>query len=183
MAINILPNWHPVFVHFTVGLLFMAVFLFFAATAIRREPLHGQLATAARWNLWLGVLITVGTVIAGFFAFNSVDHGGDAHLPMLSHRNWALSTVPLFVLLAVWSMHPVMRKGDFVGWPHGIFLVLLAIAGMMLMATGYKGGELVFRYGVGVMLQPSPDQGMPEIATPMQEQESGHHHDHGDHQH
>lgn len=51
----------------------------------------------------------------------------------------------------------------------------------ILGATGYKGGELVFRYGVGVMSQSSLDQAVSGPATPLQEKEDDHSHDHGNH--
>lgn len=156
MTLDILPNWHPVFVHFTVGLLFMSVALFLAAALIRKEPIHGQLLTVACWNLWLGTLVTVGTLLAGFYAFNTVPHQFEAqHLAMLDHRKWALGTAALFVFLAFWSLISTLRgRGAFTGWVNVMFLALLLAAGASLAATGYKGGELVFRHGLGVMAQP-----------------------------
>ena len=168
--IEIIPNWHPVLVHFTVGLLGMSVVLFIAGTLIRKEPLHGQLAIAASWNLWLGTALTVGTVLAGLHAFNTVPHSSETqHLAMLNHRQWALSTAALFLALAAWSLIANIRGATaFAGIRHYIFLALMLVAGLLLATTGYKGGELVYRHGLGV------------LAVPATAEE---HHDHGGHDH
>jgi uncharacterized membrane protein len=183
--IEIFPNWHPVFVHFSVGVLFLSIFLFYAATILRREPLHSQLVIAAQWNLWLGVVITVGTVFAGFVAFNSVDHTGAAHPHMLDHRNWALGTATIFVILAGWSLLSALKGADFAGTGHAVFLVLLTVAGIGLAATGYKGGELVFRYGVGVLPAAEQEAASAPMRSSTGDEIPGHNHDHshGDHSH
>ncbi len=175
MIIDIQPNWHPVFVHFTVSLLFMAVLLFLIAAILRKEPLHSQLATVARWNLWLGAAMTVGTVLAGLYAFDTVDHNREEqHLAMLDHRQWALSTAALFLVLAAWLLFMAVRgKTAFTGFRHYIFVTFMVIAGLMLAVTGYKGGELVYRHGLGVLSAPVMDKEHHEYGN----------HEHGEHHH
>ncbi len=175
MNIEIIPNWHPILVHFTIGLLGMSVALFLIGTLVRREPLHTQLATAARWNLWLGAALTIGTVLAGVYALGTVAHSKEAqHLAMLDHRKWALGTTALFLMLAAWSLI-TNRRGEaaFAGFCHHIFVTLMVIAGLMLAATGYKGGELVYRHGLGVTAMPVMEEGHHERGG----------HDHGEHHH
>lgn len=153
MNIEIIPNWHPILVHFTIALLSVSVTLFIAEIFVRKSSWHIQLVTVARWNLWLGALATIATVIAGIDAFNSVPHGSaEQHLAMLDHRKWALSTAGLFVALALWSFAATLRgKTDFKKITNLIFVALMAIAGLMLATTGYKGAELVYRHGLGVI--------------------------------
>ena len=105
----------------------------------------------ARWNLALGVAITVGTVLAGWYAFNTINHDGHSHLAMLSHRQWALSTAAVFIALGAWSL--LGRKRE----PHALFVMGLVVASGLLLVTGYKGGELVFRHGLGVMALPEAE--------------------------
>ncbi len=172
MTIEIIPNWHPILVHFTIALLSVSVVLFLAESFVRKWPLHIQLVTVARWNLWLGSLAAIATVIAGFDAFNSVPHGSEAqHLAMLDHRKWALSTAGLFIILAVWSLSSSLRgKADFRKSKNFVFVSLMAVAGLMLATTGYKGAELVYRHGLGVI--------------PMQAgMAAGHNHSHGGAEH
>lgn len=168
MTIEIIPNWHPILVHFTVALLSVSVALFLAESFVRKWKLHIQLVTVARWNLWLGSLAAIATVIAGFDAFNSIPHSSEhQHLAMLDHRKWALSTAALFVMLAAWSLSASLRgKADFSKAKNFVFVSLMVVAGLMLSITGYKGAELVYRHGLGVI--------------PMQMgMAAGHNHSHG----
>lgn len=150
--LEILPNWHPVFVHFSVALLFTATALFvLGKLAPQSAAWRPACLSAARWNLALGVAITVGTVLAGWYAFSTVNHDGHSHLAMLSHRDWALATAASFLALGAWGF--IGRKAE----PHGLFVVGLVAASVLLSVTGYKGGELVFRHGLGVMALPETD--------------------------
>lgn len=171
MEIEIIPNWHPVFVHFTIGLLATSVALYLIATIVRKEGLHGQLATTARWTLWIGVLMTAATVLSGLDAYDTVPHHSTTqHLAMGYHRSWALGTAALFALLALWSVATYRRgRTAFSGLRHYAFVALLLTAGGMLAVTGYKGGELVYRHGIGVLAVPAPENGG---------RDHGHHDDH-----
>ena len=63
------------------------------------------------------------------------------------HRNWAIATASSFALLALWAGIN-WRRGAKEGW---LFVILALVALTPLTTTGYKGGELVYRHGVGVM--------------------------------
>lgn len=151
--IDIIPNWHPIFVHFTVALLSISVALFVAVRFMANEKLRAQWEVVAQWNLWLGAIITLVTVAMGVVAYNTVAHDTPSHEAMTEHRNWALVTAALFELLAVWSALRA-RAG------HGIntlILVGLVVAGGLLFSTAWHGGEVVYRYGLGVMSLPKAD--------------------------
>lgn len=142
----IIPNWHPVFVHFTIGLLTVSSVLYAASYWLKREDMH----TVARWNLMIGTAITVGTVVAGLIAYHTVAHDGPSHVAMTEHRNWAFITSSIFILLTAWSAWR-HRTAQSVSLP---FMVMLLFATGMLAITGYKGGEVVFRHGIGVLRMP-----------------------------
>ena len=84
--IEVIPNWHPIFVHFTIGLLLVSTLLYVVGFTLKCE----NLLIAARLNLWLGSLITIATVLAGLNAYNTVAHDSASHLAMTDHRNWAI---------------------------------------------------------------------------------------------
>lgn len=160
--VEIIPNWHPLLVHFTVALLPIATLFFLLANVVK-----GKYATAwtqtAFWVLWTGVALSVLTVASGIGAFNSVNHDTPSHLAMIEHRNWALPTFLVYLLIGAWSLR-IFRSGKTVS---AGFLVVLVAAGLLLVSTAWHGGELVYRHGLGVMSLPKAEG-------------DGHDHDHGD---
>lgn len=151
--IEIIPNWHPVFVHFTVALLSVATLLSLGSYVVSSDSVRDQLRLVARWNIWIGSVFVVLTVITGLYAYNTVAHDTPSHLAMTDHRNWALATSGLFLVIAVWLAKTV-RAGKVSG---GLFVAILLVATGLLSVTAWKGGELVYRYGLGVMSLPKAD--------------------------
>lgn len=161
--IEIIPNWHPIFVHFTVALLSIAVVFFILGTALPNHKWREQWLTVAHWNLWVGATISLFTAIAGWFAFNSVNHDTLSHEAMIEHRNLALITLAVFLSIALWSVARY-RAGKPV---QAVFLAALLIAQGLLLSTAWHGAELVYRHGLGVMSLPKKEG-------------DGHAHQHGD---
>ncbi len=165
--IEIIPNWHPILVHFTIALLAIAALLFVAAALVGRESSRG-LEVAANWNLWIGAAITVLTIAAGLWAAGSVAHDDAAHIAMQSHKSWAFATAALFMLLAAWNLWRVRRAGR-VGLA---FLAVMLVALGGLAGTGLRGADLVFRHGLGVIALPQvADAGHSHVG------DAGHSHD------
>jgi len=146
---EIIPNWHPVFVHFTVALLSLSVVLF-AVTPFMHSPLREQWQIVARWTLWFGAGFTVLTGLAGLDAYNTVAHDTPSHVAMTEHRNWAIATMLVFFTLAIWSFIRVRRQQV----ASAVFVVLMLTGGGLLASTAWHGGEAVYRYGLGVMSLP-----------------------------
>ncbi len=180
---EIIPNWHPIFVHFTVALLSLSVILFLVVNFISGS-LREQWLIVARWSLWFGAGITLLTGLAGLDAYNTVAHDTPSHEAMTEHRNWAITVIILFPLLAVWAASSV-RSGKSLG--KG-FVALMLVGGLLLLSTAWHGGEVVYRYGLGVMSLPNVDShqhpggdsqahGHGDGATPAGE--NGHAHDPG----
>ena len=148
--LEILPNWHPIFVHFSVALLTIAAALHVASHFITPVERAAQCALVARWNLWLGAGLTLFTVAAGWYAYNTVTHDTPSHAAMTEHRNWALLTTLVFLAIVAWEYWLQKHKlGK--SW---LFTGLLLIATGLLLSTAWHGGELVYRYGLGVMSMP-----------------------------
>lgn len=151
--IEIIPNWHPLFVHFTVALLSISVVLFIVSRFVTNWQLEDQWLATAYWNLWIGVAISTITVGAGFLAFNSVEHDTPSHVAMLDHRLWAVLTFALFFILAIWAIFQYRSEQK----PTTIFICMLLVGFFMLSSTAWRGGELVYRHGLGVMSLPDKD--------------------------
>lgn len=157
--IEIIPNWHPIFVHFTVGV-FTTTFGFYVLAYlfkyIRIIPVNlgAELEIVARWCLWISALITIITVIAGFHAYNTISrHDNISHIAMIDHRNWALPTAGMIILLALWSMWRYYKNIAL----NLIFLIALIITQGMLSSTAWHGAEVVYRYGIGVLSLPKQE--------------------------
>ncbi len=149
---EIIPNWHPIFVHFTVALFSLAAGLF-VITPFVKPPLQEQWRIVARWALWFGAGITVITGLTGLYAYNTVAHDTPSHAAMTEHRNWAIVTITLFLSLAIWSVLRVRRQQAL-----GVaFVGLMVVGGGLLGSTAWHGGEVVYRYGLGVMSLPKKD--------------------------
>ena len=162
--IEIIPNWHPIFVHFTVGLFSASVGFYLLAylafyLRIVSPKISADLETAGRWCLWAAGITAIMTVIAGLYAFNTVRHDGPSHLAMIDHRNWALPTGAAIVLVALWSIWRDYKQKKLTM----TFLITLLIVQGMLLATAWRGAELVYRYGLGVMSLPQPESESPTI--------------------
>ena len=166
---EIIPNWHPLFVHFTVALLITSAGLFLLGTLASGRSWSATALKVAHINLWIGTLVTIATILAGFYAYNTVDHDTPSHIAMTDHRNWALPTAAVFALLAFWSV-AIYRRSVKVG---SAFLVVLLLATSALSVTAWKGGELVYRHGLGVMSLPNTNSSG--------EGHSGHAHPNGGH--
>lgn len=162
---EITPNWHPIFVHFTVALFSLAVGLF-VITPFLKSPLRDHWRIVARWALWFGAGFTLITGFTGLYAYNTVAHDTPSHAAMTDHRNWAIATIMLFLTLTAWSVVRV-RRGHGLG---ALFVVSMVIGGGVMASTAWHGGEAVFRYGLGVMSLPKAEG-------------EGHAHEHGDGDH
>lgn len=147
---EILPNWHPVFVHFTVALMTVSTLLFLVSKFATNWRLEDQWLATAYWNLWIGTLVSIGTALAGWYAFNTVDHDTESHKVMLEHRNYAISALAVFAVLAVWAIFQYRAERR----PSAFFILAALLGWGLVLTTAWHGGELVYRHGLGVMSLP-----------------------------
>ena len=150
---EIIPNWHPLFVHFSIALLSMSTLFFVMLKITNKSSVQEQFKIMAYWNLWLGTGFSIVTAIAGWFAYNSVAHDTPSHEAMTDHRNWALVTLFLYILISIWAVR-AYKNGKNSGV---IFTIVLLLAFLVLASTGWRGSESVYRYGLGVMSMPKSE--------------------------
>src|SRR5271168_185944 len=141
-----LPEWHPMAVHFPLALTVTGALALSAARVLPPERHSATLAVVGTWNLCLGAggaLLALGT---GLAAVASVELAPAARAAVGLHVKWAIFTSAALVLLAVWRGAGTDPKSR----PSRVFLVVLWAITAALMVTAYRGGQNVYRYGVGV---------------------------------
>ncbi len=171
--IEIIPNFHPAFVHFPIAFVTAALAFTAVGTVFRRWPYAAQCLMTGRWMLWGAALFALIAAVFGWFAFNSVAHDEVSHAAMILHRNWALAALTALLALAAWDMWRG-RSGRMPSpnIPSPGFLVLLVAAWLLVMSTAWHGAELVYRYGLGVMAL--PDAHAEQDTAPHQPDGHGH---------
>ena len=151
---KIIPNFHPIVVHFPIALTIIAFLLSIAAYAGRSHPISAQLAAAGHFTLWLAAIGAAVAVLFGWLAFNSIANHDDAgHAAMLLHRAWAIPSAIGLILLATWDAWRY-RVNELISVPMLFVLLLLSQA---IAITAWLGGEVVYRHGIGVLSIPSSD--------------------------
>jgi len=174
--IEIIPNWHPMLVHVTVGMLTCSVLFYIGSYfAHNNFRLHRQWVHVANWSLWAGCFFALLTIMTGWHAYNTVTHDAVSHAAMTLHRNWALPTASFFIILGIISIRVVRRNRQ----PSVGFISAIFFAFMLLVYTGWLGAEGVYRYGLGVMALPNTTEQSHHSHDVEQHQE----HDHSSHSH
>jgi len=163
--LEIIPNWHPIFVHFTVTFITVIAIL---QLVIWLRPKSENMDSM----LWLQKILMIITCVSvlvtlftGWGAYNSVAHDAPSHMAMTDHKNWAFTTATVFLLAAILYF----VKSD---WRQSVVGMLLIASGALVGVTGFKGGEVVYRYGLGVM-------SLPQVSASADGSGDGHDHEHG----
>lgn len=173
--IEILPNWHPLIVHFTIALLLTASALFVMGTLARARPTGAAVTLVARWNLSLGILAALVTLATGWQAYNTVAHDEPSHANMTVHMQWAIGAALVFLIAAGVAWVDRRRPAG----AGALLLGLLVIGSGALGVTGWLGGENVYRYGLGVLSLPKSDSHVHPGGETAPHEHGSSGHDHG----
>jgi uncharacterized membrane protein len=136
---------HPILITLPIGL-FVAVFLF---DLIFWQTGDQAFATGALWLLGAGLIAAALAAITGL-----IDFLGDRRIRALGDA-WqhAIGNV-ILVLVQLFSFYQRYRYGTSAVVPLGLSLSLIAV--LIMLFTGWKGGEMVFRHRVAVYDEPRP---------------------------
>lgn len=149
--LEIIPNYHPIMVHFTIALMVVSLAMLILSHIVKKQKkLQLECLIVSRWCLWLAAIASIFTVIAGFYAYYTVGHDTISHQVMTIHRNWGIVTFVMIWIAAMWSFLLYIKGKS----PRWLFTLWLAIVVALVMITGWYGAELVFRYGIGVKSMP-----------------------------
>jgi uncharacterized membrane protein len=136
---------HPILITLPIGL-FVATFLF---DLIFWRTGTEAFATGALWLLGAGLVAAAAAAVTGL-----IDFLGDRRIRALGDA-WqhAIGNV-ILVLVQLFSFYQRYRYGTSAVVPLGLVLSLVAVC--ILLFTGWKGGEMVFRHRVAVYDEPRP---------------------------
>jgi uncharacterized membrane protein len=141
-------HWHPMIVHFPLALVLTAAACLIASHFVRRANLAHSLAIAGTWNLSLGA---VSVLIAAGSGFAAAMQPHESAAPTMSaHMSWAIFSGLSILSLAIFR---AAGRGANIR-PTRRFLLLLSVASLALIITGFYGGENVYRFGLGVLGHP-----------------------------
>jgi uncharacterized membrane protein len=131
---------HPMLVVFPLGLLATAVGLDLVYV-FTENPVLPQVAF---WNIGIGIVTGLLAAVFGAVDWWAIPRGTRAKAVGLWHGLGNVVVVLLFAI--VWFI----RRDAPVHQPNLVALVLELSAGVLSLVTGWLGGELVDRLGVGV---------------------------------
>jgi len=130
---------HPMLVPFPIA--------FFVATFIC-DLVFWQTASQA-WAMATPWLLGAGLIMAALAAVMGViEVFGDSQVRQLSDAWWHAGANVLVVLLECFNLFIRYEQGAAAIVPNGLVLSLIAV--LLLLFSGWKGGDLVFRHHVGV---------------------------------
>jgi uncharacterized membrane protein len=133
-------------VHFPLALVVTAASFLVLARLLRRERYSATLAIVGTWNLCLGAIAALFALATGLAAMLDLHVGAAARQSIFLHVKWAIFTTLALVLLAVWRGAGAAQESR----PSWVFIVVLVAATAALVMTGYRGGQNVYEYGIGV---------------------------------
>ena len=137
------PRLHALLNDLPIALLVTAVFFDLLALATRRV-LFRQVGFSL---LLVGAIGAIAAVISGLQAEDHIDHGEAVHRVMETHEQFALISLGIFGVLALWRLFREKRIGP--GERTATMVASLAGVGV-LFATGLYGGRLVFEHAAGI---------------------------------
>ena len=136
---------HPMLIVFPLGLLGMAAIfdIIYVATGTR------DLATASYWMIAAGVITGLLAAVFGFWDWLAIPGGTRAKSVGLLHGGGNVVVVGLFMVAWLLRLNARGRSVEYA--PRNSLPVVLELVGLLLaLVTGWLGGELVERLGVGV---------------------------------
>jgi uncharacterized membrane protein len=139
--------YHPIVVHFALGLLAAGV-LFRLASLIRRLASVGP---AARALLVVGTVAAAASVTTGTAAHGPVERVPGSAAAVVDHEEWAQRSRNVFLLVLVVEVGAVVLRRWGREQAALVASAVVGIGGLVcLMYAGHLGGRLVYSYAGGV---------------------------------
>lgn len=136
---------HPMVVHFPIALLLASLLFDLLALRWREEECRATSLSL----LALGVLAAVVALLTGHLAEEAVEHSGtipkqaiETHEELAFAAFWVFAGLLGVKMLSYWGW---MRE-------RALLVLFIGVGGaVLLLVASYYGGDLVYRYGAGVL--------------------------------
>lgn len=148
-GLGAMPSLHPLLVHFPIALWLTA--LAFWTYALMRDDAGAW--KAGRALLYLGTIAGIATLISGYLAAEALGHDSPGHDRVHVHRDYMIVTTALAALTAIAAWIARNRQG---AGTRVLLLLGLGVTAGALTLGADRGGELVYRYGMGVSSEAPP---------------------------
>ena len=142
-----MPNIHPMIVHFPIVLFFFGILTDVAGNILRKKIWLPKLT-----NLLyaFGCVSGILAYITGRIAFSGFTLPEDVAMRATAHMVGATLALVVFIILTL-SRFLIYKKVKEVGLKFTIPLLLVGLlASNLLLTAALRGGELVFKHGVGI---------------------------------
>ena len=130
---------HPMLIPFPIAF-FVATF---ACDLAYWQSSNEAWVTASLWLLGAGIVMAAFAAVAGL-----TDVLGEPRLRALNDAWWHAGGNVLVVLLEIYSLYLRYAEGPSAILPQGLIVSLVVVC--ILLFTGWKGWEMVYRHRVGV---------------------------------
>lgn len=133
-AADLVPkhSFHPLIVHFPIGLFLFGVFL--EALGMRKRS--DSLRQAAFWNMAAGALAGLASVATGLIASFRIPYPLTPGTAVFNHLIGGILAAVLMVVVAVWRRKSAPETTA--------YLATLILAAALVVAAGHFGGALVY---------------------------------------
>ncbi|MEM7034712.1 MAG: DUF2231 domain-containing protein [Chloroflexota bacterium] len=135
--------YHPVFVHFPIALYFVGLLLT-ASYLWRKKPEDDYFAYRAfLWSLISAIIASLaGLVDRGQLAYDD---------PRTPELNLHITYAVLFIIFSGLVVYCRFRWPDILqSSQRWWYLTLIFIGAVMITVAGWSGGELVYKWGIGI---------------------------------
>jgi len=130
---------HPMLIPFPIAFFISA----FVCDVVFWQTITPVWATAATWLLGAGIIMAALAALAGL-----TDVLGEPRIRALSDAWWHAGGNILVVLVEIYNWYARYSEGTTAVVPKGLVLSLIVVC--ILLFTGWKGWEMVYRHRVGV---------------------------------
>jgi len=133
-------NWsklHGAAVHFPIALMLVSAFCDGASLFAEAAEWRRSLRSAALIMLMIGALGGNAAVASGLMMTNGKIWG---HANMLRHHQFVWPAFALMTGLSAWRMATLRQLAE---KPSALYLILTALAALLVSGAGYWGGELL----------------------------------------